>query len=156
MPEVLYDVCAEGAPIAGDIRGALAGALLGVLLLAVVWKRPDRGPRLLALLFTAAWIGRSAWNVLADVRAHRTACETLRTGRAALAEGEVTDFSAMPADRGGYETFRVGGVLFKMRPGRGPGLSRIAEKGGPIRSGRKLRVTYAGDAILKVEEILGR
>jgi hypothetical protein len=80
------------------------------------------------------------------------ACATLGSGRVLVAEGEVTDFSELPSDGRGYETFRVGGALFRIAPGRGAGLTRVSGKGGPIRKGRKLRVTYAGDEILKVEE----
>ena len=46
---VLYDVCTDGSLAAGDVRAAVVGAVLGIALLAVVWRRPDRCPRVFAL-----------------------------------------------------------------------------------------------------------
>jgi hypothetical protein len=151
----LYDVCADGSAVAGDLKGGAVGLVLGLLLLAVVRKRKDAGPRLLALCFLLVWIGVSIANAISDHRAHRAACDALTTGRVLVAEGEVSDFSALPPDGRGWETFRVGEAFFRIAPGRGAGLKRVSVNGGPIREGRRVRVTYAGEEILKVEE-LGR
>ncbi len=150
---VLYDVCADTSAVRGDLKGAAVGLVLGLLLVAVVWKRRDRAPRFLALAFLAVWVGISSWNAVSDRRAHRAACGALTAGRVLVAEGDVRDFSALPPDGRGWETFRVGEASFRIAPGRGAGLNRVSVNGGPIRSGRRLRVSYAGEQILKVEEV---
>ena len=149
---VLYDVCSDRSAVASDVKWAVVGLLLGGLLVAVVWTRRDRGPRVFALLFLAAWIGVALTNAFTDSRAQRAACAALSSGGVKTAEGPVTDFSPLPSDGRGFETFRIGGTFFRIAPGRGAGLSRVSSNGGPIRAGRTLRVAYAGEEILKVEE----
>jgi hypothetical protein len=149
---VLYDVCADRSAVSGDLRWAVIGLLFGGLLIAVTWSRRDRGPRVFAVLFLAVWLGVSLLNAVKDSRAQRAACAALSSGAAKTAEGPVTDFSPLPADGRGFEVFKIGGTPFRIAPGRGAGLTRVSSNGGPIRPGRTLRVTYAGEEILKVEE----
>jgi len=153
VPSVLYDVCADSSAVSGDIKSGAVGLFLGLLLVVIAWQRRDRAPRVLALGFLAVWVGVCAVNAVSDSRANRAACTALGSGRALTAEGTVTDFSALPSDGRGFETFRLGGVAFRISPGRGAALRRVSANGGPIRSGRKVRVTYAGEDILKVEEL---
>lgn len=149
---VLYDVCADRSALNGDIRWAVIGLLFGLVLVAITWSRRDRAPRVFAVLFLAAWLGVALTNAVKDSRAQRAACATLGSGAEKTAEGPVTDFSPLPADGRGFEVFKVGGTPFRIAPGRGAGLKRVSSNGGPIRAGRTLRVTYAGEEILKVEE----
>jgi hypothetical protein len=148
----LYDVCADSSAVSGDVRSAIVGLVVGLLLLIPVWRRKDAAPRRLVLGFLAVWLAVSGWNAYGDTKAQRGACAALASGRASVVEGPVTDFSAFPLDGRGFETFRVGGVFFRIGPGHGSGLTRVAANGGPIRSGRTLRLTHSGETILKVEE----
>ena len=153
MTTALYDVCADASAVRGDLKSGGVGLVLGLLLVAIVWRRRDLAPRVLALGFLAVWVGVSAANAISDSRAQRRACAALGAGHVLVAEGPVTDFSPLPSDGRGFESFRVGGVFFRIAPGRGAGLSRVSVNGGPIRAGRTLRVAYAGEEILKVEEL---
>ena len=50
------------------------------------------------------------------------------------------------------ERFLVGEQQFVIHSNRlGTGLTQLAAEGGPCRSGRQVRITYSGDAILRVE-----
>ena len=151
---VLYDVRSDRPAIGNEVRGGIAGVLIGVLLLAAVWRRREKAPRLFVLAFILAWAGWSLWNGFQIVRRHEAAVGDLNAGRALIAEGMVTDFVPEPAGGTRATTFRVGGTSFIVHEGDTsvPGLRRFAPPGGPIRGGTRLRVTFRGGSILKVEE----
>jgi hypothetical protein len=150
---VLYDISRESPP-AGEFRSGAAGVLIGLLLLALVWKRPERGPKVLLLLFILAFGSFAVWKGLATRSAHLQAVEHLARGNVEVAEGIVTGFVAGSADGRTDETFTVSGRAFRIRVGSGePGLDRTSTVGGPIRKDASLRISYAGQRILKVEEL---
>lgn len=153
--KVLYDIRTESAPVGGTIAAGAGGALVGVLLLAIVWKRPERAARLFALLWIAGWAGLAAWSVAGVAGRHREAGTWLATRAVEVAEGEVTDFSPATGDKRGVETFRIGDRLFRIEDGqtRAPGLNRSSVRGGPIRPGATVRITFHGESILLVEEV---
>lgn len=152
-PKVLYDIRSEGAPVGGTIAAGAGGVLVGALLLAIVWKRPERAGRLFAVAWIAGWGGLAAWDAVGISRRHEDARTWLATRDVQVAEGAVTAFSPATGDKQGVETFRVGGTLFRIEDGqtRVPGLSRSAVRGGPIREGAVVRITFHGESILLVE-----
>ena len=153
--KVLYDIRMEGAPVGGTIAAGVGGVLVGALLLAIVWKRPDRSGRLFALLWIVAWGSLAAWSVLGVSGRHREARAWLETRAVEVAEGPVTALVPATADKQAVETFQVGGKLFRIEDGqtKTPGLNRSSVRGGPIRSGSNVRVTFHGESILLVEEL---
>lgn len=154
-PTVLYDVRQEGPPVGGAVKGAAATALVGALLLAVVWQRREKGPRLFVLAFLVAGVGLFAWNAVRASRAHERAVSWASSGQASVVEGEVRDFSPAHDSRSGIETFRVGEVVFRIDGDATttPGLQRPSDPSGPIRAGARVRVLYRGPSILRVEEL---
>ena len=75
---------------------------------------------------------------------------------ASIATGTVS--AVEPVRRQGdtvmSEQFHVGEERFVVHNNRlGSGLMRLAAEGGPCRSGRCVRITYIGEAILRVEAI---
>lgn len=154
MPQwvTLYDVREEPAPVTNEIRGGLAGSLVGALLLAVVWKRRDRAPKLLAGAFLLAWVGMSAWNASVIVRAHHEAQAVLARGGVEVTEGVVENLVPPPPE-GGLESFRIGSRTFLVSDGETsrPGLARTSARGGPVRAGAHLRISSSGKSILRVE-----
>lgn len=153
--KVLYDIRTDSPPIGGTIAAGAGGVLVGALLLAVVWRRPDRSGRLFAALWIAGWAGLAAWSVLGVAGRHREARSWLETRAVEVAEGPVTALVPATADKRAVETFQVGGRLFRIEDGqtRAPGLNRSSVRGGPIRSGATVRIVFHGESILRVEEL---
>lgn len=151
---VLYDVTLESPPIQNEVRGALAGTLIGVILLALVWKRRERAPRLFVLLWIAGWIGFSLWNGVEIVRNQKRAIADLKRGAVEVREGILNDPSPAPLE-GGFETFRVGDQPFKVGDGsdRKAGLSQRSKRLAPLRAGAHVRIASSEGRILKLEEI---
>lgn len=149
----VYDIGRESAPVGNEVRGGLAGALIGALLLAVVWKRRDRAPKLFVLAFSLLWVGFSVANGLGIARAHREAQQRLEHGTVEVAEGTVEDLVPAPAE-GGFETFRIGNRSFLVSDGetKRPGLARTSARGGPVRKGARVRISFVDKSILRIEE----
>ncbi|MBL8114257.1 MAG: hypothetical protein JNK60_15355 [Acidobacteria bacterium] len=124
------------------------------LLLAIVWQR-GKGPRILILAMLISWLGFSAYRYRVIGAGHREAQSWLAAGTVEVAEGKVEDFNPAPLEKVGPETFRIGTKVFQVTDGDllNPGLHRTSRRGGPIRSGARLRVTYRGTSILKVENL---
>lgn len=124
------------------------------LLLAIVWQR-GKGPRILILTMLIGWLGFSAYRYRTISSGHVEAQGWLSAGTVEVAEGKVEDFNPAPLEKVGPETFRIGTKVFQVMDGDllNPGLHRTSRRGGPIRSGARLRVTYRGTSILKVENL---
>ena len=125
-----------------------------MLLLALVWKRPERGPKLFLAAWILGWGGFSAWNGFQIAHGHRDASARLSRGDVETAEGVVTDLVPAPPE-GGFETFRLGGRTFRLSDGgtTEAGLNRTSARGGPVRGGARLRIAFRGTSILRVEEL---
>jgi hypothetical protein len=151
--QTLYDVRTEKPPIQNEIRGGIAGAMIGVLLLALVWKRPERAPRIFLLLWIVGWSGFSAWNAMQTVRAQNEAAASFARGDVRIQEGVLTNLVPASAE-GSLETFQVGGQAFIVGDGRGSaaGLSQRTRLTSPLENGQQLRVSYRGKAILRVQQ----
>ena len=149
---VLYDIRNEPPPVSGEIRGGVAGVLIGVLLLVVVWKRPDRLIRVLPIAWIVGWAALTAMNVREIKRAHAGAVARLERGDVKVVEGAVTKVT--PSDGRGPEIARIGETTVAISYDvKVPGLHLTSLTGGPIREGKKLRVTRAGESILLVEQL---
>jgi hypothetical protein len=152
-PATLYDIGTVPAPVAGTIQAGVGGCLVGVLLLYLVWRHKDRSLRVFAALWIAGWGLFSVVTGLGIVSRHRLAQEWLRTGDVEVAEGDVKDFSPATGNRT-QETFRIGTKIFILEDGGTtvPGLNKASVRGGPVSKDARLRVTYHGKSILRVEE----
>jgi hypothetical protein len=153
--KVLYDIREEGAPVGGTIVAGVGGVLVGVLLLAIVWRRPDRAARFFAILWIVGWGGLAAWSAYGTASRHRDAKGWIDSRAVEVVEGVVTNFSPATSDPQGIETFQVGERLLRIEDGRAkvPGLNRSSVRGGPVRDGATLRLTLRGESILRVEEL---
>lgn len=127
---------------------------MGALLLAVVWPRKERAPRLFVLLFTAVWVGFAAAGYAGAVRNHRAAVSALASGGVEVLEGPVKDFTPAPADGATKEQFTVAGRGFALdgETSSKPGLVRNSRQGGPIRAAAVVRLHVREGRILRVEE----
>jgi hypothetical protein len=78
--------------------------------------------------------------------------EWLRDGHVQVTEGPVTDFVPMPYEGHAQERFTVRGHTFSYSDYvLSPGFHNTASHGGPIREGLNVRVTFAGNLILRLE-----
>lgn len=127
---------------------------MGALLLAVVWQRRERAPRVFVALFVAGWVGFAAAGYAGAVRNHRAAVSALARGETAVFEGPVKDFVPASPDGGDRELFTVGGRGFTLdgETSSKPGLVRSSRQGGPIRKLANVRLHVKDDRILRVEE----
>jgi hypothetical protein len=83
---------------------------------------------------------------LAEARA------ALREGRFSVLEGRVTDFVPMPVNGHAEERFTVSGVQFSYSDYVIlPCFNHTSTRGGPIRAGIWVRLSYQGNCILRVE-----
>jgi hypothetical protein len=153
--KVLYDIREEGAPVRGAISSGVGGVLVGVLLLAIVWKRPERTARVFALLWVVGWGGIAAFTAHGISARHRDARGWIDRREVEVVEGVVEKLSPATSDRKGVETFQIGERLFRVEDGQTkvPGLNRSSVRGGPVRGGATVRLTLHGESILRVEEL---
>lgn len=115
----------------------------------VKWRR--RASYRIGLGLAALWTIAA---FLVTYRDYRGAVWKLQTGDYAVVEGPVTDYEARPAEGWGQKTeaFRVGGKRFEYHGAVvTPGFHQMAAQGGPIREGLKVRITYSGADILRLE-----
>ena len=150
--QTLYDVRTEKPPIQNEIRGGIGGAMIGVLLLALVWKRPERAPRIFLLLWIVGWSGFSAWNAVRTVRAQNKAAAQLARGDVQVQEGVLTNLALASAE-GSFETFQVGGRPFVVGDSNASaaGLSLRTRLTPPLANGQVLRVSYREKGILRID-----
>lgn len=153
--KVLYDIRNESAPVGGTVASGVGGVLVGALLLAIVWRRPERAARLFAVLWIVGWGGLAAWSALGIAARHRDAKGWLETRAVEVVEGVVEELSPATSDTRGVETFRIGESLLRIEDGqtRRPGLNRSSVRGGPVRSGATVRLSVHDGTILLVEEL---
>jgi hypothetical protein len=111
-------------------RGSLSAARIGAPVLAVV-----------AVLASMV--------ILQDFH---EATARYRGGHYSVVEGRVTDFTPGSTSNPRDEDFRVGEQEFHYSPWElSPYFHRLAEKGGPIRPGLRVRISHVNGDILRLE-----
>ncbi|NTW29506.1 MAG: hypothetical protein HGA39_09135 [Coriobacteriia bacterium] len=106
-------------------------------------SRQARGLRGLVLGFVTFCL---AFVVLGMVGQRVYLSKAIGEGRTQIAEGTVDDYAS---HKDGYERFTVQGVLFEYSDdGLTAGFNHTQSRGGPIRGGLQVRVTYVdGDSV---------
>lgn len=101
------------------------------------------------LLLSLAWTGSVS---LVKWQRYRQAAAELRQGRYQTVEGVVRDFVPMPRSGHIMESFAVGDRRFSYSDFVAtPGFHQTAGYGGPIHEGVRVRVSYSGNVILRLE-----
>ena len=76
----------------------------------------------------------------------------LRQGKYPVVEGEIKNFIPMPFQGHGEESFDVENSHFSYSDYEmTPGFHNAASHGGPIHEGLRVRISYVGNTILKLE-----
>lgn len=108
------------------------------------------------LAFVIVYLGFAiVWTISSflDTRCEYVQLATaVREGRAEVAEGIVTNFKPMPVSGHAMESFCVSGRCFSYSDFViSAGFNNTASHGGPIREGLRVRVTFVGNEIAKLE-----
>ncbi len=83
---------------------------------------------------------------------YQRAASDLRAGRYSVVEGPVTEFVPMPYEGHARESFTVNGHRFSYSDYvMTAGFRNTASRGGPIREGLYVRISYSGNLILRLE-----
>ena len=90
--------------------------------------------------------------MLAAYRDQENNLSILSSGQYSVVEGLVTNFTTIPHNGHGRESFTVAGQHFSYSPYKMTNaFHQIAADGGPMRDGLYVRIIYRDDVILKIE-----
>ncbi|MES2297270.1 MAG: hypothetical protein V4582_09520 [Pseudomonadota bacterium] len=129
---------------------------IGILLVANRKNLPSwwyKGPKERAV-FPFVFLGLALLWTLFTFASTYTEYRSLASsvGKAQVVEGLVRNFKGMPPNGHGMETFCVSRACFEYSDySIVAGFNNTATRGGPIREGRPVRITYVGNSILKLE-----
>lgn len=99
--------------------------------------------------FALIWTTCAYWGVYSNYYDDLSAIEH---GTNKVVEGTIENFHPMPASGHDVESFTVGGKFFSFSGyGGTPGFHHCQAFGGPLRQGLRVRISYVGDDIVKLE-----
>ena len=126
--------------------------VIGAVAIVRTRGRPERSVRVASFGifgFATLWTIGAGVGVLGGAR--RLAAD-LQAGRCSVVEGTVANFTPMPANGKGRESFDVNGVPFYYSEYEiTPGFRQTAHEGGPIHDGLRVRIHYEGNDIALLE-----
>jgi hypothetical protein len=156
----VFDAAEQGYSASGFVYIGLTLMALGALMVfrpALMQRLLPRGAQGRArVIFSRLYLGFAcAWTLAAFVATytdHRNAQTALADGRYEIVEGTVQDFVPMPYEGHALESFSVNGRRFSYSDYvASAGFRQTTAHGGPIREGLRVRVTHAGNVILRLE-----
>jgi len=113
------------------------------------WPRSRRSFGYVLIGFASLWSGITFSGMLREYFVLRSA---YRHSRFSVVEGRVTDFHPMPYQGHQHECFSVQTQTFCYSDfAVTAGFNNSASHGGPIREGLPVRVSYIGNAIVRLE-----
>ena len=155
-----YEVAFE---ISQSLLGSSSESLIGFLFIAIgviIYKKPklfqDNWSEKASKTFVKIWLGFSIfWTVFAfggTFISHNYSRYIYNNDKYNVIEGIVENFDPMPWSGHKMESFTVHGVKFEYSDYRNtPGFNNATSKGGPIREGLPVKISYTGNTILKLE-----
>jgi hypothetical protein len=128
-------------------------ALLNVAAVVQMWRRRERGGRLVGVALSLALIvGVGAVTLPRQFYSRWQWVRAAERGDYEVVEGPVTDFDPSRTRPNWSASYKVGGVPFRSSNNPFAGESpRTAEAGGPIREGAYLRIAHKRGRVLRVE-----
>jgi hypothetical protein len=125
------------------------GAVLVCLGRAMNWQRSRRLVGYFMIGFACLWSGVTFLTTFREYTALRSA---YRRSQFSVIEGHVTNFRPMPYQGHQDECFSVQSQTFCYSDYVvTPGFNNSASHGGPIREGLPVRISYVGNAIVRLE-----
>ncbi len=152
--QVVYDYSQQGIGAAPMLLAIiiLAGLIMGLVGRAIAVK--GRAPKSLLKafqVFMIVWVGIGACAACTVAYTAVNNLASIQQGHVEVVEGVVHDFKAGDEFCREEEQFTVKNVTFKYSCGLVGGFNQTATRGGPIRDGLQVRVTYYGRYIVKLE-----
>jgi hypothetical protein len=162
--QTIFDITTTGYQTWRFAAFGLIFVTIGILLVAsVTWRRslPFRwwstrplASKIFAYFFFGFALLWTSITFVGTWRDYSRLENAIATGHARVVEGVVTDFSPMPVTGHAMERFCVSGSFACFEYSDyvvTSGFNNTSSHGGPIRAGLRVRVTYVGDSILKLE-----
>ncbi|MEE2733508.1 MAG: hypothetical protein VYA55_21990 [Pseudomonadota bacterium] len=154
--EVAFEISQSGI---GELTFALSGLLfvgIGAILIRFRSSLFKGKPKWVANLFSYFFFGFSiVWTLGAGIGIgfeQSSLRDKYAAGNFNVIEGKVENFDPMPAEGHKMESFTVKGVKFEYSDFMvTPGFHNAASRGGPIKEGLPVRISYIGNTILKLE-----
>ena len=159
---VVFDVAREGYrnwrfPAFGLIFVSLGSKMVFAPELAVrlmPWaskRRPSKVAPAAFLAFAVLW---TSVTFALTYTEYRIDAGRLQSGDYQVVEGQVTRFVPMPARGHAMESFVVGGRRFSYSDYvLTAGFNNTSSHGGPVGEGLRVRISYAGNTILRLEVV---
>lgn len=162
--QTIFDITTTGYRTWRFAAFGLIFVTIGIVLVALVTRRkslPFRGwstrplaSKIFAYYFFGFALLWTTFSFVVTWREYSRPYNAIVTGHARLVEGVVTDFSPMPVTGHAMERFCVSdsSACFEYSDYVvTSGFNNTSSHGGPIRAGLRVRVTYIGNSILKLE-----
>ena len=154
----VFDVGMSGHQTWSVVLPGLAGMAIGAVMFVSRksvpgwWGRHPRATTVFTGFFLAFVCLLTVLEVVSSYSDHSRLTEALRSGRASVAVGSVSNFKPMPAAGHAMERFCVSAACFEYSDFIITGaFNNTSSHGGPIREGLPVRVTYVGNSIVKLE-----
>jgi hypothetical protein len=128
-------------------------AVLTATVFVVARKILDvRGGKIFSWIMVCIAVFWLAWNWVSTYNLYTSAISALVDGNASVVEGRVSNFKPMPYGGHQYERFCVESRCFYYSDyASSVGFNNTSSHGGPIKADLPVRVTFVGNAILKLE-----
>ncbi len=157
--KTIFDIAIEGYKSWPFVLPGLGFIIVCVLLLRFhkylpFWpfRLSDKSKKryaILCLAFVVIWTITSFYSTYGEY--HRL-MKTRQAGTYKIVEGKVTDFIPMPYEGHKNESFTDNGERFQYSDYVvTAGFNHTSSHGGPIKPGLQVRISYVGNAIIKLE-----
>lgn len=154
--EVAFEIAKSGMGELTFIFSGLLPMIVGAGLIKFRDKLAEKRPRWFVNFFSFFFFGFAVlWTLTAGLSIgskQLSLREDYENGNFKVVEGTVENFDPMPSSGHKMESFTVNGIRFEYSDFEvTPGFNNAASRGGPIREGLKVRISYIGNTILKLE-----
>lgn len=154
--EVAFEIAKTGI---GELIFVLPGVLfivVGAGLIKFRKKLAEKRPKWLVNFFSFFFFGFAVlWTLgtgLSIGTKQSSLIEDYENGNYEVVEGLIENFDPMPSSGHKMESFTVKGIRFEYSDFVvTPGFNNATSRGGPIREGLPVRISYIGNTILKLE-----
>ena|SRR5688500_4731556 len=146
-----FDIYDSGYKALGFPVGGLIFIVISIVLIIYGAKTKQvalKGFAIFMLIFASLWTSVSAYFITRD---YLSLISVMDEKRYSEVEGYVENFDPMPSTGHKYESFTVKGVKFQYSDFVvTPGFRNAKSKGGPIDSGKYVRIRYYDGIILQL------
>jgi hypothetical protein len=154
--KVVFDIATAGYRAGGHVAFGCVFIVIGIGLVVFRHRIMAKWSSAAASVFSFGYLGFSLlWTTMAFASTYseyRTALSARLKGTASVTEGVVSNFVPMPYGGHADEKFTVSGVTFSYSDyAITSGFNNTRSHGGPIDEGKRVRVTYVGNVIVRLE-----